>query len=136
MDSLKQSRDQLLNLTKNLLELIVSRRELVRDIQCIKSSEEFSIPCFDPTREVELFDAIYEQFPSLTTRELLALSLLIEEHASKNCDYPQWSNCEHLEVSSHRVYEMINPGLLKKYAPDSLRQLKLNQFFQKVFVSQ
>lgn len=86
---------------------------------------------FDPEKEKELFTFFQTQLKSCSVKELLAFSLILEDHAMAMApgSYPTWSQMVHLSTPKRELYEMINPIMLKLARPDSFNRLTLSSEF-------
>lgn len=106
------------------------RKILCQQIQDLKpKTGPFSH--YDPQREGQIFQEQQDQLKKLSLRELLAFSLMMEEHAQgqQPNSYPAWSTGNHLKVQSGQLLTMINPLLLKFARPDDFIKLQLNSHF-------
>ncbi len=123
---LTQLREALAQLNSEFFLTLAERRSLTVRIQEIKgNSGRYSH--YDPDREKEVFGLIKVQLKNLTIKELLAFSLVMEDHAMAMApgSYPAWSNLVHLNNPKHELYEMINPLLLKVCLPDLFPRISL-----------
>ena len=123
---LTQLREALAQLNSEFFLTIAERRNLTVRIQEIKgNSGRYSH--YDPDREKEVFNLIKVQLKNLTIKELLAFSLVMEDHAMAMApgSYPAWSNLIHLNNPKNDLYEMINPLLLKICMPDLFSRITL-----------
>lgn len=132
---LHQLRQELLATNEKLIKSMLLRKEQVHAIQEIKVSGGKNIFC--PEREFELFTALKTQLCDLSLRELLSLSLIIEEDAcsfsnTKNI-YPAWSEGEHLQIAPTKLFEQINPIMLKVIKPMLFKELKLKAHFDFIY---
>lgn len=128
---LSELRADLRELTQNIILLISKRKNLVGQIQKEKNSiGEFSN--FDLDREIIVFNKMSPFLDSFSTKEILAISLLIEEHANQHGRYPEWSQGEHLMNSPQNLLEMINPILLARYDKSRYDLLPINEKFLKI----
>lgn len=103
--SLHKLRSDLEKINQDLFKIIIRRREIVENIQSLKSKEgEF--PFYDEKREKELFSSMKSDLEKLTPKELLAFSLLIESHAQigDEDNYPSWFKGD--------ITKSTNPNLL------------------------
>lgn len=121
-------RDELLELTKDLIHKINSRKDLVSQIQSLK--ENTQLKSFDPAREKLVFKELKESTKEMTLKELMLVSLLIEVHAGAH--YPQWSESIHLAQKSGEIIEKINPVLLLQLRPDEFKLLQLKPEFEAI----
>jgi len=108
---------------KDFFLLLKERREIVAQIFITKNGSNG----FDTTREGALVQKFKESLLALSLKELLSLSLLIEDHANSVGEYPAWSDRVHLESSCGEPFEMINPIWLKSIHPNLYNQLKLRK---------
>ncbi len=127
---LPQLREALLQLNSEFFLTIAERRSLTLRIQSIKDAGG-RYAHYDPDREKEIFAQFLPQLKVLSIRELLAFSLVMEDHAMAMApgSYPAWSLCPHLVGPRLEVYEMINPLLLKIARSDFFQRLSLNPEF-------
>lgn len=135
INQLHQLRQELLATNEKLIQSMLQRKEQVHAIQEIKILDGKNIFC--PNREVELFTALKNQLTELSLRELLSLSLIIEEDArsfsnTKNI-YPAWSEGEHLQIAPTKLFEQINPIMLKVIRPMLFKELKLKARFDFIY---
>lgn len=80
MKSLPKLRTELEDINSELFSILEKRKKVVADIQSLKpKTGEF--PHYDESREKELFSKMKDDLSKLSPRELLALSLIIEDHA-------------------------------------------------------
>lgn len=127
---LAQLREALAQLNSEFFLTLSERRNLTVRIQEIKgNSGRYSH--YDPDREKVVFESIKTQLKNLTVKELLAFSLVMEDHAMAMApgSYPTWSNRIHLNQSRNELFEMINPLLLKTCLPKFFSELTLTQDF-------
>jgi chorismate mutase len=127
---LAQLREALAQLNSEFFLTIAERRNLTVKIQEFKDSTG-RYSHYDPDREKEIFALFQEQLKTLTTKELLAFSLIMEDHAVAMApgSYPAWSNFVHVANPKRELYEMINPLMLKASRPDFFNRLTLSQEF-------
>lgn len=127
---LAQLREALAQLNSEFFLTIAERRNLTVKIQEFKDSTG-RYSHYDPDREKEIFSLFQEQMKSLSMKELLAFSLVMEDHAMAMApgSYPAWSNMSHLANPKRELYEMINPLMLKFARPDFFNRLTLSQEF-------
>jgi chorismate mutase len=127
---LAQLREALLQLNSEFFLTIGERRTLTLRIQEYKAATG-CYSHFDPEREKEIFGLFSEQLKNLSMRELLAFSLIMEDHAMAMApgSYPLWSQSIHVARPGHELYEMINPLMLKVSRPDFFNRLMLSQEF-------
>ncbi len=131
--NLHNLRKNLSDLTIELIGLLDQRREIAAQIQELKIPRS-GFYRFDPKREKEVFLHLKKNLESKSLKELLAISLLIEEHAQQGevHTYPSWSSQVHLESSVHELFGQINPVLLSTLRPDLLTQLTLREDFKDI----
>lgn len=126
MNKLLDLRITLDTLNNDLFDLLSKRKKLVSKIQQAKE-----IPgSLDHLRELTLFKTNSEKLYLLSELELLAFSLIMENHAGDN--YPAWSKGEHLENSSRDVIEMINPFLIASLGKLSIIEKQLKPLYLKM----
>ncbi|MFP5387100.1 MAG: chorismate mutase [Bacteriovoracia bacterium] len=127
---LNQLREALAQLNSEFFLTLAERRNLTVRIQEIKArTGRYSH--YDPEREREVLGLVKVQLKNLTLKELLAFSLVMEDHAMAMApgSYPAWSNFTHLIDPKKELYEMINPLMLKISHPDFFARLNLSQEF-------
>lgn len=127
---LEQLREALLQANSELFFTLSERRKLCIAIQEIKGgSGRFSH--FDPDREKIVFSHFRQQLSGLSIRELLAFSLVMEDHALAMApgSYPNWSQRSHLNTQGKELHEMVNPLMLKYSHPDMFARLDLTPEF-------
>lgn len=107
MNSLLTLRDKLGELNSDLFLILKKRKEISRKIQALKKTSS----SLDIRRELTLFSEAKADLLSLSDKELLSFSLIMESQAGEN--YPSWSTGIHLQDKSSCITEMINPFLLK-----------------------
>jgi chorismate mutase len=123
---LDQLREALLQANSEFFFTLGERRKLCIAIQELKGSTgRFSH--YDPEREKVVFTHFQQQLASLSMRELLAFSLVMEDHALAMApgSYPAWSQRYHLSSAPKDLHEMINPLMLKISHPDMFGRLEL-----------
>jgi chorismate mutase len=128
---LAQLREMLLQLNSELFLTIADRRKLCVKIQEYKDvSGRYSH--YDPEREREIFKLLEKELKSCSLRELLAFSLLMEDHAMAMApgSYPAWSQRVHVSNPQNELLELINPLMLKMSRPDSFQKIVLSSEFQ------
>jgi chorismate mutase len=127
---LAQLREALLQLNSEFFLTIAERRGLTVKIQGLKASGG-RYGHFDPEREKEIFTQFLPQLKALSIRELLAFSLVMEDHAMAMApgSYPTWSLGAHLADPREELYEMVNPLLLKLARSELFQRLLLNPEF-------
>jgi chorismate mutase len=127
---LQELRDHLAEVNFRFFLTLDERKQICEKIQACKLKVS-SHPHYDPSREKIIFQQLQTQLRSLALRELLAFSLIMEEHAQTGTSgaYPQWSLGVHLATPVQTLTGMINPLLLKVVRPDDFSQLQLNTDF-------
>jgi chorismate mutase len=123
-------RRDLLELNREFFDLLDDRRVICHKIQALKPWVG-TFAHFDPHREKELFALLESRLHELGLKELLAFSLIIEEHALalRAGSYPLWSEKIHLLETSEDLFQMINPLLLKSIRPEFFSKLVLSSDF-------
>lgn len=80
-----------------------------------------------------------EDLSSLSMRELLSISLLIEDHANPNGSsiYPEWSALVHIDESKRVISQtyQINPLLLYTVDRDLFNTIPLSSKFRSILSS-
>ena len=127
---LAQLREALAQLNSEFFLTVADRRRLTVRIQELKNSQG-RYSHYDPDREKELFMLFREQLKTLTVKELLAFSLIMEDHAMAMApgSYPAWSQAVHVHEPKHELLEMINPLMLKISRPETFNRVSLSQEF-------
>lgn len=129
--NLLQLREALLQANTEIYHLIEERRTLCLRVQELKDvSGRFSH--YDPDREKIIFEHMQKEFKTLSVKELLAFSLIMEDQAMAMApgSYPTWSLGIHLaESSAKEIFTMINPLLLKTAHPNLFARLQLTAEF-------
>lgn len=127
---LAQLRELLAQLNSEFFLTISERRNLTVRIQESKESKG-RYSHYDPDREKEVFTQLKTNFKNLTFKEMLAFSLIMEDHAMAMApgSYPSWSNRSHLINSKGDLFEMINPLMLKISRPEFFERLQFSQDF-------
>jgi chorismate mutase len=127
---LAQLREALAQLNSEFFLTVAERRNLCVKIQEFKETKG-RYSHFDPEREKEIFGLFHAQLKNLSLKELLAFSLIMEDHAMAMApgSYPSWSSMVHLAAPQREVYEMINPLMLKVSRPDFFNRLTLSNEF-------
>jgi chorismate mutase len=127
----RELRKKLSDLTLDILELMDRRRVIALSIQQLKS-EHPGFYRFDPERELEIFKHFSAVLANKSIKELLSISLMIEDHAQQgeSHSYPAWSSQIHLEGVHSELFGQINPLLLKLVRPDLFSQLPLREEFK------
>ena len=127
---LSQLREALAQLNSELFLTMAERRNLTVRVQEFKESKG-RYSHYDPDREKELFALFQTQLKNCSIKELLAFSLIMEDHAMAMApgSYPTWSQMTHLSQPKRELYEMINPLMLKIARPDFFNRLTLGTEF-------
>lgn len=127
---LAQLREALAQLNSEFFLTIGERRSLTVKIQGFKE-EKGRYSHYDPDREKEVFGMLQSQLKNCSIKELLAYSLIMEDHAMAMApgSYPTWSLYTHLSNPKKELYEMINPLMLKISRPDFFARLTLSPEF-------
>jgi chorismate mutase len=128
MENIESLRKDVLSLTNNIVKSILSRKKSVKLIQELKEQKIF-FKNFDPTREVTVFEKV-EELKSLSLKEVMCLSLMIESQAGSKDQYPQWSSGEHLSNKPIDISQQINPILLASTFKTRYDALPLNLEFK------
>ncbi len=125
-----QHREALLHLNTQIFLLISERRALSVKIQGL-SGATGRYSHFEPENEVAIFDQLKNELGSLTVKELLGFSLIMEDQALAMApgSYPAWSSGVHLNEPSRDIYTMINPLLLRCTHLELFNRLNLNPEF-------
>ncbi len=126
--NLRDLRKQLSDLTLDIIELMGKRRAVGHEVQSAKISGS-GFYRFVPKREIEIFSHFSDVLKDKSVKELLSISLMIEDHAQQgeSHTYPAWSSQIHLTGPVTELYGQINPLLLKLQRPDLYSQLSLRQ---------
>lgn len=127
---LAQIREALAQLNSEFFLTMGERRNLTVKLQESKGSTG-RYSHFDPEKEKELFLFFQPQLKSCSVKELLAFSLILEDHAMAMApgSYPTWSQHTHVSTPKNELYEMINPLMLKIARPDSFNRITLSAEF-------
>lgn len=127
---LAQLREALAQLNSEYFLTVAERRSICMKIQEYKESVG-RYSHYDPEREREVFKLLDQQLKSCSLKELLAFSLLMEDHAMAMApgSYPAWSHSIHLQNSKTELFEMINPLMLKASHPEFFNRLNLSTDF-------
>ena len=128
--NLSQWRERLAQLNSELFLTLGERRALCLKIQGAKDSVG-RYAHYDPEREQQLFTQLHAEIKDLTLKELLAFSLIMEDHAMAMApgSYPSWSQACHVANPKKDLSEMINPLLLKISHPNLYQRISLNAEF-------
>lgn len=123
---LAQLREALLQLNSEFFLTLKERRSLTVRIQEYKASGG-RYSHYDPEREKEIFQLFLPQLKALTTKEMLAFSLVMEDHATAMApgSYPSWSSAIHVQNPKNDLNELINPLMLKISRPETFQRLSL-----------
>jgi chorismate mutase len=127
---LAQLREALAQLNSEFFLTIKERRAMTLRIQEFKeTSGRYSH--YDPDREKEMFTLFLDKLKQLSLKELLAFSLVMEDHAMAMApgSYPSWSASLHLQNPGREFHEMVNPLMLRFARPELFNRLVLNQEF-------
>lgn len=132
--NLRQLRKELSDLTLDILELMGKRRETAAYVQSLKARGA-GFYRFDYQRELEIFSHFKISLLDKSVKELLAISLMIEDHAQQGeaHTYPSWSSEVHLEKPMPDLFGQVNPVLLFQIRPDLFSQLGLRPEFSQLF---
>lgn len=127
---LSQLREALAQLNSEFFLTIRERRNLCMRIQEFKETKG-RYSHYDPEREREIFNLFTSQLKASSLKELLAFSLIMEDHAMAMApgSYPTWSQFSHLANPKKELYEMVNPLILKISHPDFFNRLTLSAEF-------
>jgi chorismate mutase len=128
--NLSQLRERLAQLNSELFLTLGERRTLCLQIQNEKDSSG-RYAHYDPERERDLFGQFQNEIKELSLKELLAFSLIMEDHAMAMApgSYPSWSQCCHVANPKKELAEMINPLMLKISHPNLYQRITLNAEF-------
>jgi len=123
-------REELLSLNSDFFSWLIRRREVTENIQ-IEKKLCGRFKYYDPKREIEVFNLLESALKGASLKELLAFSLIMEDHAlaSDHNSYPEWSKGVHIHQPRHELFEMMNPLMLKKTHPDLFHKLSLTSDF-------
>lgn len=127
---LAQLREALAQLNSELFLTFRERRNVCVKIQEMKDSTG-RYSHYDPEREREVFNLFKPQFKDSSLKELLAFSLIMEDHAMAMApgSYPAWSQLIHLSNPKRDLYEMVNPLILKTSHPEFFNRLTFSTDF-------
>ncbi len=127
---LAQLREALAQLNSEYFLTVAERRKITIKIQEFKDSTG-RYSHYDPERERDIFKLFQDQIKASSLKELLAFSLIMEDHAMAMApgSYPAWSSFVHLQDPKDEIYEMINPLMLKTSRPDFFSRLNLSSEF-------
>jgi chorismate mutase len=127
---LAQLREALLQHNSEFFLSLKERRLLTVKIQELKRSTD-GYPHYDPSREKEVFTFFSKELKSLSIKELLAFSLIMEDHATNMApgSYPSWSSRIHIKSSENHLHELINPLMLKVAKADFFQYISLSNEF-------
>lgn len=127
---LAQLREALAQLNSELFLTFAERRRLTVKIQEYKgASGRYSH--YDPEREKTIFTLFQPQLKTLSLKELLAFSLIMEDHAMAMApgSYPAWSTMTHLQNPKKELIEMVNPLMIKASRPETFSRLTFTAEF-------
>lgn len=127
---LSQLRELLAQLNSEFFLTIAERRNLTVRIQEYKESKG-RYSHYDPDREKEIFTQLKTSLKNLTFKELLAFSLIMEDHAMAMApgSYPTWSQRSHITNPKGELFEMINPLIIKISRPEFFDRLQFSSDF-------
>lgn len=133
---LEALRDNLESINRELFLTISKRRAVALQIQTEKLSEKRE--CYDPSREFTLYQRFEREIVSLSEKELLSISLVIESQAQSHTRdaYPSWSKRSHLKSHRGTLVEMVNPMLLFFYDKNIFNSLDLRDELRQVILKQ
>lgn len=131
--NLRDLRDQLREKNELFFSTLSERKLIGQKIQDLKSERVGQYSHYCPRREKEIFGEMKNSLALLSLRELLAFSLIMEEHADSsvrggNC-YPIWSSQIHLLKKEEEIFFLINPLLLKLLHQHLFFRLQLKSDF-------
>ena len=123
---LAQLREALAQMNSEYFLTLAERRKLcikIQDYKVVKGRYSR----YDPDRELEMFTLFQKEIKECSIKELLAFSLIMEDHALAMApgSYPTWSSFSHLNNPRRELFEMINPLLLKRSHPELCSNLNL-----------
>ncbi len=124
--NLNKLRSEIDSLNSTFFKTLSQRRDCARKIQEGKVSHQ--AVCFDPVREEVIFSLHKDELEKCSIKEILSFSLLMESQAGEN--YPAWSKRIHLKSFEGKLYEQINPLLLKIIRPLEYQKLELKESYQ------
>ncbi len=129
--NLAELREALAQANSELFLTLSERRKLCVKIQEFKESKG-RYSHYDPEREKTLFQHFQKDLSELSLRELLAFSLIMEDHAMAMApgSYPAWSQHTHLAGHKNELFEMINPLLLKISHPNIFSKIHFGPEFE------
>lgn len=127
---LAQLREAIAQLNSEFFLMMGERRNLTVKIQ-ERSGVTGRYSHFDPEKEKEVFSFFKDQLRNCSVKELLAFSLILEDHAMAMApgSYPTWSQMVHVNSPKNELLEMINPIMLKLARPESFNRLTLASEF-------
>ena len=127
---LSQLREALAHLNSEFFLTVGERRNVCMKIQEFKETKG-RYSHYDPERERDIFGLFKEQLKASSLKELLAFSLIMEDHAMAMApgSYPTWSQFSHLTNPKRELYEMVNPLILKISHPEFFNRITLSQEF-------
>jgi hypothetical protein len=129
-NDLFQLRSQLTELNRMMFSLWNQRRQKVAQIQAAKGTGASSYKHYDPKYEQSLFYSFSRQLKAMSPKEILALSLLMEDHAGAGEMYPEWSAGVHLNTPGHSLHHRTNPLLIALRDKNDFFALPLNDSFK------
>jgi chorismate mutase len=129
--NLEQLREALAQANSEFFLILAERRKICVKVQEFKDPRS-GYSHYDPERERVVFARFQNEMKSISLRELLAFSLIMEDQAQAFApgSYPSWSIKTHLKVAGYEVFEMINPMILKLTHPEIFSRLKLSSEFE------
>lgn len=122
-------RAELDGINQQLIQLVQVRRNVVAQIQKQKPPIRDHFASYDSEREWKLFLRLKPQLDQLTTKELLAFSILMEGQAGAPARYPEWSESVHLSQKADAIEQKLNPLLVKLLWPPKFEALNLSSQF-------
>ena len=127
---LSQLREALAHINSEFFLTVGERRNVCMKIQEFKETKG-RYSHYDPERERDIFGLFKEQLKASSLKELLAFSLIMEDHAMAMApgSYPAWSQFSHLTNPKRELYEMVNPLILKISHPEFFNRITLSQEF-------
>ncbi|MBL7664661.1 MAG: hypothetical protein JNM93_05975 [Bacteriovoracaceae bacterium] len=122
---LETLRTELFEVSRSILNQMLSRKELVIQIQALKQAHSLNV--FDPQQEIKIFQKFKPLLNSCDQSELFLFSFLMESQSGKG--YPQWSRGEHLKQPKDDLIYKINPILLKVVKNEYYMKLEFSEKF-------
>lgn len=126
---LQSLRAELDGINQQLIQLVQARRNVVAQIQKQKPTMGDRFASYDSEREWTLFVRLKPQLDQLTTKELLAFSILMEGQAGAPARYPEWSESVHLSQKADAIEQRLNPLMVKLLWPPKFEALNLSSQF-------